>query len=161
MKNPLTLPLRAADWFIRKSVARFNRDAESMVHEPRRARWLVWRGALGFLFALGMLLGEDMFSGTLGVLCGSLLGIWIGATTFGGLRRAMVYRDGWIEGRQQVMASLPQLLSGQVDYDQWTRAHMASDLQAMGLSPTQTFDTIDDIERRADEEYRRRRGDER
>jgi len=120
-------------WLVRNAMA----NESSYVKDPRRARRLVIRDVVLAIIAMCALAGDDTFPAPWGTICGLAVGGFLGMGLLPGVRRAMSYRTGWLDGRSAFVTARNEAIHRGMSEVQWLVGEMERDFAVMGLSPPQ------------------------
>jgi len=109
-------------------------NESSYVKDPRRARRLVIRDVVLAIIAMCALVGDDTFPDPWGTICALTVGGFLGMGLLPGVRRAVAYRSGWLDGRAQMVAALDESVRRGMTPGEWLRGELARDYAVMGIT---------------------------
>jgi hypothetical protein len=120
------------DRLTRRAVAFDQRDQRAWIENPRRMRWLMWRMLLGVaigLATLGYLSWRTEIASVWDTLLWAVFGGFVGRGFMGGMRRALAYRNGWMDGRIAMVASLKEALTQRgMSIEEWLQGEWDRDM---------------------------------
>lgn len=75
---------------------------------------------------------------------GALVGAFVGMGLFGGVRRALAYKTGWLDGRFAMMAAMDEAARRDMSGGDWLRGELARQYAVMGFPPPDLDDEGDE-----------------
>lgn len=116
-------------FLIQPTVRLTQKDERAFVHDPRWARVLWWRMVLGLLVvaALTYYMLKHMPSTWTGTIVAMIIAGMLGGRVMNTYRRASAYRDGWVQARFAMLASLRESRLRGMDLDDWVNAEYERD----------------------------------
>ncbi len=114
-----------------------------------RMRRVVLRAVAAWLLGLAALVCYEQADEPWSMMCMLVLCGFIAVGAMAGLRAARMYRDGWVDGRQDAINSMPPLLNGQITPEEWQRQQMSRTAAALGAGNEAICRELDEADRRA------------
>jgi hypothetical protein len=126
-------------------VAARNRTDRTLVNEPHRFKWYVARCAAGYVTTWVLILtvkdgDPDHWwpSGLATIALGIIIGWNVLGATIG---RIMTYRNGWVDGRLAMAATLTEAARRGMSPAEWLASEMARTVAVFGVPPSDPTDT--------------------
>lgn len=128
--NPLLRPL---DRLVTRNAEYEMRLTKIYINEPHRIRGLFWRGMVGFVWGIVLIMGmnfvpRESFWFT---FCSVCVGWLLGRGAMRQFARARAYRDGWLAGRMQMIISMKESHERGMSPDEWLEGEMERDMSVM------------------------------
>lgn len=114
--------------------------------ESRRVRWMTVRAGAFALTTWGSLVVATGWTSApwwLHLVTAMLLGWAVGLLPMRTLRRALAYRNGWLDGRQAMVVALAEAMRRGMSWDDWLSGEYARDAVIMGVPPGQRDEECD------------------
>lgn len=134
----MPLLLRPFDKVIDGSVRRSLEREQTFVKRPDRARRLFLREIAISVVVLGAMFAR-LWMGWVETVAMMIIGVFVGFSLLGGLKRAGAYRNGWLNGRASMVQALAEAHRRDMSLDDWLNGELARDLPIMGASPYEFF----------------------
>lgn len=128
-----------------KLAQRTTQNERALIESHERARRLMLRESALFVLALVAVFFRPISDGPLWlwIPASLLVGCLVGWGALSGTRRAFAFRNGWLDGRAQMIGALSEAMKRGLTLDEWIRSELARDSAALGI----TIELPDDDER--------------
>lgn len=125
--------LRPLERLLMRNAVYETRLVKTYVNEPHRVRLLFWRGVGTFLLALALLMGMNFLppGSPWFTVCSVSVGWLLGRAALRQFHRASAYRDGWLDGRLQMITSLKESCDRDMTPDEWLEGEFERDRSVM------------------------------
>lgn len=129
-------PLNPVGWVDRFFTAQAKRqlaNEKTYVDNPRRLRRLFLWDVGTFIVILALVVAEAWAteSSMVDVFAIPLVILLLGRTLLARLVRARAYRNGWLDGRRQMIGSMTEAMRREMTIEQWLESEMERDHQVM------------------------------
>lgn len=119
---------------IDRLVERSRRHERTLVDDHRGARRLMRREFALFLIVLSALFWREQSDGGWLDVAGALLvALFVGWGALAGTRRALSYRNGWLDGRAQMVGALTEAVHRGIPATDWLRGELERDYSVLGV----------------------------
>jgi hypothetical protein len=108
---------------------------KTLVTDPPRGRSLFLRSGLVLLVVFAATAVELWTGGWVQSLAHVTVAGWVGWTAFYGYRRAQLYKDGWLDGRGQMITAMSEAMGRGLTLDDWLAGEWERDCAVMGIRP--------------------------
>lgn len=127
-------PLNPIGWLDRLFTAQAKReltDEKTYVVNPRRLRRLFWWDVSTFLTIVALVVVEAWTaeSTVVNALVLPIICLLIGRTLLARMVRARAYRNGWLDGRRQMVGSMAEAVQRGFTIEEWLEGEIERDIQ--------------------------------
>lgn len=130
---PLPWPLRVVDRLFSRLARRETRLTQAYVDEPHLLRGMFLRGVAALVVAIALIVAINYFpsSSFYFTLCSVSIAWLLGNSALRHLRNAQAYRNGWLDGRMQMISALSESMNRGMSPDEWIEGEMERDREVL------------------------------
>lgn len=118
-----------------KAAERSIADEKVWVNRPDRVRRMFVVDVAVGVVSIAAMAAIGNAGGWVDTVARLFLGVYVGTRILARVRRAMAYRNGWLDGRTAMVLALGEAAKRGLDLDEWLTSEYERDAIVMGVSP--------------------------